>query len=455
MSVTNSQPTILVKKSDGTSVRMTLDELQAYKAAQKQPPSVSQNPVEPEPVRDAYPPLVIPREDMSGALPHDEELTFSLDADDLPGAHIDDVDAFPSENSEVEQTVVLDADDLVGATETVTHDPVTEEGANTPVVATSVALSSTTPVVDVFVDAAMAQEQHILPAESRVDSSDMVQWESDDHRSLLDDTLAVDDTAHTPTTDHKQARVEHIIASLDASILAGKEERVRSLILSRIKDVRNDDQVRAYVVRPVDKGGLGMEPDMAEALVAAIHGDTTPPPPQPVLDEPMPVEEATPNMLEQMTSLVPPLQKEEPTRQSFGAKPVLHDIRPAAAQPRPIPSPLLTAEVAPASLSKTTMGPVDEFRTIDLASFRRIASDPAEVIQKLIQKSEVLKKDSYTLFMQAQAAWFQSPLYRQYQQVLADALQTRRPLASAIGTGADALTLGEVEQIIMLNKKLS
>jgi hypothetical protein len=494
MPVNNAQPTILVKKSDGTSVRMTFDELKKYKASQKK------NPVSPLDNVDTVDTVetveVKPKvEDEIKNTEADDAFQFLLDQtedDDLSDTDSGSADLFSSPEYAKTKTEASEDDAFSFLLEksddkplppllppkikplvvdTKKEDVVEEidevEEALLPVVQEHIELATTTPVVDAFVDAAAAKldkkeknKQESTPQQK----ANMVQWEDDDHISLLeDDTLEIEKKQHRPTTNHKQERVENILASLALDIPKEKQESVRSLILSRIKEVRNDDQVRAYVVRPIDKGGLGLPIEAAEALVAAIKGDNTPPPIKnkkiSAINEIPRINEKSKKLVVENNTVNTALPKQNQTRQSSGKKPLLHDIRPAPVQ-QPVskkPAEVVTPVIpTPTNIqTKTTVGPVDELRNMDIVAFRRLAADSAQAIEIVTKKFDVLKKESYLLFMQARSAWFKSPLYKQYQELIATALRNRRSIESSVSKESHALTVKEFENLIILNKIIS
>lgn len=60
------------------------------------------------------------------------------------------------------------------------------------------------------------------------------------------------------------------------------------------------------------------------------------------------------------------------------------------------------------------MTPVDEIRYFSLTDFRRLAADPTEAARRLQQKFSHLKDDSIVLYLQGLTAWRTAPLYVEY-----------------------------------------
>ena len=81
--------------------------------------------------------------------------------------------------------------------------------------------------------------------------------------------------------------------------------------------------------------------------------------------------------------------------------------------------------IAPAAAkeeTKASAGPIEELQQMTLVDFRRLSANPAQASEILLEKFENLKEESYVLFIKAVQAWYNSPLYRQYQQIIADAV---------------------------------
>jgi len=63
-----------------------------------------------------------------------------------------------------------------------------------------------------------------------------------------------------------------VATRLGITLMGGQlHERLRDLIVSRIKSVRVDSQVREVLVRPSDFGGVGLDPEMADKTIVAIN----------------------------------------------------------------------------------------------------------------------------------------------------------------------------------------
>ncbi len=461
MSVTPSQPTIVVKKSDGTTVRMTLAELAASKKPVEQvvtaPPSSSLPPV----------PQI------------NEEKLELLDADALPGAedhHIVDpgeegvsvVTEIPVDNEEY-----LSADALLGASDS--HEEEHMSSSYGGVIETSHALATTTPVVDIYANkAAFAshtthQESDAQGLSTPPNTENMVVWEKDDHTSLLEDTLD-DPVSHIPSGDDTRVQVEQVMSRLSTTLSAEDQKNVRALILSRIKDVRTDDQLFSSITREKESGGLGLSKEMGEEIVRIMsdmrEGDMGIMPVSPVRTHVRqktvnaPSRESKPVAPVYVEKIPNPLGQATPNvvRQSSLNKRLLQDITPppprvAAVSPTSVVS--VPKEVVVSTTQKRTVGPVDEFQQMTLVSFRQLAPTAEEAVDVLIRHIKLLEEESYILFLEAKDAWKQSELAVRYQQVLTGALQEGITIPAYLARHSDTVTPEEFSALVRFSGAIS
>lgn len=128
-----------------------------------------------------------------------------------------------------------------------------------PVQATPHDLATTTPVNDFFVDLAKAHH-----------------WTADDHASPLEESFdapAPPVPVSAPLPHSRYEDVQTIAAAVQFSIPEELDSRLHALIQSRIKDIRTDKQILVYAMRDVQHGGLGLDEQQAQALVETIHSE--------------------------------------------------------------------------------------------------------------------------------------------------------------------------------------
>jgi len=105
----------------------------------------------------------------------------------------------------------------------------------------------------------------------------------------------------------------------------------------------------------------------------------------------------------------------------------------------------------------TSLG--SELGGITLAEFRRIARSPEEAMERLWQKLETLKQDSYEKWQEGAQAWRQSPLQQQYLQMVTKSFASGRPVAEIAREmnekDSTQPTAEEIGAILLLNNRLN
>jgi hypothetical protein len=99
------------------------------------------------------------------------------------------------------------------------------------------------------------------------------------------------------------------------------------------------------------------------------------------------------------------------------------------------------------------MGPVEEIKYTNLTDFRRLSAKPEEAAKRLRQKMYNLQDESFLLYMDALAAYRQSPLYLDYANLVATSLATRKPLAS-LTQDKNRIQMAEINALLEMEKTL-
>ncbi len=114
--------------------------------------------------------------------------------------------------------------------------------------------------------------------------------------------------------------------------------------------------------------------------------------------------------------------------------------------------------VAPEKYKAVLTGPVQELENLLLSTFRRYGTTASERVQKLLQKINILEKDSVTKKTAGIAAWRKSPVFKLYLDLGADSLLKKQEITQLIAerkaSGQDVLTVEEFHAIGDLNKLL-
>lgn len=414
MSEGTSQTKISVKKSDGTVVRMTLAEFKEYKKQlTNNTPTVSQSVTDSETTTPVLPPVTVVEEQKMSDTPIEPSLISPVS---------------PPASQPTQELVAI------------THQE----------------LATTTPVADLFVNEARAK-----------------MWNSDDHTSLLDEELADNDVkikdAEIPQLPSRNsALLTAVMAALPFPVPEQVTGRLQSLIESRVKDVRTDDDVLAYGTRPAVDGGLGLSPEDAATLLETIVDTLNLPPSQTSIT---PSEEVVPDDLvsdavessdpiEEVAVSEEPQSKEKKSTgfsydQSRDEIPWQPRFSPdAARQPTsaiPMTSegrPLVHDVQAPSQSNVRTMGPVDEFRAFTLTDLHRLGNTKEKMTTSMVDKFIVLRDDSFVLYLDAIDAFRQSPLYRQYQEHILTSINESISLQTSLDYDEEGMTLNDVECIV-------
>jgi len=383
-----TQPTILVKKTDGTSVRMTMEEFRLYKAQ------------------------------MSNVK-----------------GQINDKDQKMGEEKKV------DSRKLTVENET-KIEKLSMKGSERQVPAVSA------PVKEIFVDEAMAGDgQKSIKSIKSESPTKMLVGEKD--RPLLTEEVSgarKQEVVRTTLPADRGDEFANVLRKLKFPVSDTLKPRLKSLVISKIKDIRSDDQIAEYAMKPVASGGLGFSQEQVEELLMVIGADTARITDKKNTDRTdvgiiKPKSEFPMSNKAQISNIpASPAGGQYPIssqKRISEVKPILHDI------------------VPPVVEEKRGVGPVEEMATITLVEFRRLSSKPEEAVRILTEKFENQKNESLLLYNRSVAGWRDSQLYRLYQTLIATAVNQKLKIASLLTGGKENLTAEEFKAITQLNKNLS
>lgn len=248
-------------------------------------------------------------------------------------------------------------------------------------------------------------------------------------------------------------------------------KRLQNVISSRLRDVRNAIQVKEVLTRDTKVGGLELHPEEADAMVSVIEaayqthrgalanaekekieGMKQAQDEKRIVRRKQESEEHAEWYRQKIQTANPwaaaiEAEKKNPTQAPTTTQPMaqtLDGIRPMVDGIRP-PSRLTSLE--------------DEMARITLAEFRRIAKTPEESMERLWQKLETLKQDSYERWSEGAQAWRQSPLQQQYLQLVTESFTSGRPVAEVAQSrheqDPNQPTSEEIGAILLLNNRLN
>lgn len=363
------QPTILIKKSDGTSERVTLAELKKRQAGVVVPETVVTPVVAPTPV------------------------------------------AIPT-------TVVV---------------PV-----SAPIVAPT-PVAELVPVVTQIPSVILPEPIVSKPIENITQQQVATPLKVEDVKSLLHEETPNSEHAVSNLAASRTDQVSKVIDSLSFKVAAAVENRLKSIVQLRLKDIRGEADTLDACQRSIKDGGLGLTEPQAQELTKKAQPTAYAPKAEPhkkievvekILQDAMPMA-----AIEDLINQAGSANKENkmPVRPlaNTGTKMPIHDVK---SRPAPV-------------------GPLQEIEIFSLTDFRRLSNNTVEAANRLKQKFLNLKEESYLLFMNSWTAWHQSPLYQSYISVVDTALSQRKPLSSVLGE-KDKISLVEIEALINMEKEL-
>lgn len=104
------------------------------------------------------------------------------------------------------------------------------------------------------------------------------------------------------------------------------------------------------------------------------------------------------------------------------------------------------------------LSPIDELRYLSLVDFRRLGSDPKEMVSKVFSKIRLLEQGGYDKMIRGVKAWRQGPVNRLYLRIGQEAINKGISMEESIKQrqrdNKDYLSSEEIEEIINLNNKL-
>lgn len=244
-------------------------------------------------------------------------------------------------------------------------------------------------------------------------------WTKEDHQSPLEvgevKEARKPEVVKTKLPEDRGDAFDAVIKNLKFPVADELRSRLKSLIVSRVKDIRSDDQVVEYATRSVANGGLGLAKAQAQELIGAIKSTnmaTTNNTDTPKIQIPTEKVQVTPQM--------GPRLGNETSYRSQEHRPIMHDV-------------VVPKESTFGGERKASVGPIEELQHFNLSDFRRLSSNSAQAGEILLEKFIGLKAESYLLFLKAVQAWYNSPLYRQYQQTMADAMNQGLKIKDVLG----------------------
>lgn len=316
---------------------------------------------------------------------------------------------------------------------------------------------------------------------------------------------------------------DHEVAEVIASLQLAVNDpvlvnRLQSIVLSRLRDVRDWLQTKEALTKNVSSGGLGLsEAEAAEVLnkiesryqVVHSHNEkqNSSIPQQAVEDVyapsaeltaltesdlPVPARDGYKDLLAKYLdggavgdAILNEVQTPTGLNNSASSKPSVEEVAFEQPSPPPLPKPRPTppkpatqpapkppkqpTTPAPApeppvpsmqdvKAKKRLMSPVDELQQMRLADFRRLGSSTTERLKSINETLEELGDESFSKRVEGIKAWRSNPLYLAYIKIgdmsLGSGKSVEQVIADLQEQGQETFTLEEFEQLTDFNKAL-
>ena len=262
----------------------------------------------------------------------------------------------------------------------------------------------------------------------------------------------------------EKAMVECLQQIGDLNIDDYLQKRLENIVSTRLRNVRNALQTNAILTRDDKIGGLGLEAEIAERVARIIeasyelhHGA---------------IEEDQKRRIQETEIVQKQKVQDRKQRESEEhAEWYQHKVAPpsfsnvmtaqqsAQVGQSQVQTPIrsnMSGVTAPAMSQLSDL--IGEFKTMDIQEFRRLAKDPDQAGEKLFQKFETLRAESFDRYTAGIAAWRQSPLQQRYLQLVSESFTKGKTVAEVAEArlAQDPATPNPTElgAIITLNAKI-
>lgn len=131
-------------------------------------------------------------------------------------------------------------------------------------------------------------------------------------------------------------------------------------------------------------------------------------------------------------------------------------VRPQAPA-APVPAPVVAIKPVPAAKSQpVALGPIEELRTMTLTDFRRLNPSPDKAAERIREKIDLLRQESYEQEVAGIRAWRQGPVHQQYVTITTTALRDGKPVDSLVAQQAtgETMSLPEYRAVLALSRNL-
>ena len=256
---------------------------------------------------------------------------------------------------------------------------------------------------------------------------------------LLNEEVPNSEHAKTSLVANRSDQVSKIIDSLSFKVNFSLDNRLRSIIQLRLKDIRSEADTLDACLRSIKDGGLGLTETQAQELVQKSQPTSY----VPKTDLPKKIE-----VVDKIIQASMPVATIENLINKAGSEVKENKMPIRSSIPTSAKFPIQDVKARPMAV-----GPLQEIELFSLIDFRRLSNKTIDAANRLKQKFINLKEESYLLYMNSWQVWRQSPLCQSYLSAVDMALSQKRPLASVLGE-KDKINIIEIEALITMEKEL-
>lgn len=276
-------------------------------------------------------------------------------------------------------------------------------------------------------------------------------------------------------------------ASLDISdsVIA----RLKRVIDSRLRDVRDLLETKEVLVRPVELGGVGLYDEQVHKVLKLIEAkrvkmqEGLEKAEKELLADEKIVEKNILEQIKPISTYVHPSYAIDTNKHSDGSKLRLEPESEQAGEIKlepikKVPGKVINAsqdiinkkpkpeikdyrlirdvykKPVPNTLDKRLMGPIEELTNIGLNDFRKLGTSPKQALDKIKNKIELLTDESYEKKSAGVKAWRSSPVYQNYLSLGNESIKENKSIEDII-KNSGTLTKEEFDAIGDLSEQLS
>lgn len=269
--------------------------------------------------------------------------------------------------------------------------------------------------------------------------------------------------------------------------------RFISIIVTRLKDVRDLIETKNMLLRPPTVGGVGLPDSLVMPILSQVEEEIlrlhkSPPPslaePEkkptpaqpavpalPVVEKPAapPVKPVAPPPIQTPPKALPPSpppQPIEPEKKPIPAQPIVQ-TRPVPIPPRPTAAaPIVKRPVEAVRPNMSDIrppvkvfGPVEELKNLAPEDYRRLGKTLAEANEKILEKLDLLEEDSYLKRAEGVKAWKKNLVSKLYLEIGRESMERNMAISDIIrqrqAGGQSTLTEEEFHAVADLNKRMN